>query len=149
MAKSKSKKKIIVVTILGVLLVGGPGGEQIRQARPAHRDNQGESRPAQHHGVVVANGKIEPVVQVKISPEVSGEIIELDVKEGQNVKKGDLLFKIKPDNYAGGAEFGRGELQVLHGQPGNGQRQPGKGGSGVQTGRRAPVMRNCFPNRII
>jgi HlyD family secretion protein len=39
------------------------------------------------------------VLQVKISPEVSGEIIELHVKEGQNVKKGDLLFKIKPDNY--------------------------------------------------
>ena len=49
--------------------------------------------------MVVANGKIEPVLQVKISPEVSGEIIELHVKEGQDVKKGDLLFKIKPDNY--------------------------------------------------
>jgi HlyD family secretion protein len=48
---------------------------------------------------VVANGKIEPVVQVKISPEVSGEIIELAIKEGQHVKKGDLLVKIKPDNY--------------------------------------------------
>jgi len=49
--------------------------------------------------IVVANGKIEPVVQVKISPEVSGEIIVLAIKEGQSVKKGDLLFKIKPDNY--------------------------------------------------
>jgi len=49
--------------------------------------------------IVVANGKIEPVLQVKISPEVSGEIIQLAIKEGQSVKKGDLLFKIKPDNY--------------------------------------------------
>jgi HlyD family secretion protein len=49
--------------------------------------------------LVVANGKIQPVVQVKISPEVSGEIIDLPVKEGQCVKKGDLLVKIKPDNY--------------------------------------------------
>ena len=49
--------------------------------------------------LVVANGKIQPVVQVKISPEVSGEIIELPVKEGQRVKKGDLLVKIKPDIY--------------------------------------------------
>ncbi len=49
--------------------------------------------------LVVANGKIQPVLQVKISPEVSGEIIELPVKEGQPVKKGDLLVKIKPDNY--------------------------------------------------
>jgi len=49
--------------------------------------------------IVVANGKIQPVLQVKISPEVSGEIIELPVKEGQQVKKGDLILKIKPDFY--------------------------------------------------
>ena len=49
--------------------------------------------------LVVANGKIQPVVQVVINPEVSGEIIELPVKEGQLVQKGDLLLKIKPDNY--------------------------------------------------
>ena len=49
--------------------------------------------------LVPANGKIQPVFQVKISPEVSGEIIELPVKEGQVVKKGDLLLKIKPDMY--------------------------------------------------
>ena len=48
---------------------------------------------------VVANGRVQPVVQVKISPEVSGEIIELPVKEGQRVKKGDLLLRIRPDNY--------------------------------------------------
>src|SRR5580658_1904664 len=49
--------------------------------------------------IVVANGKIQPVVQVTISPEVSGEIIELPVHEGQQVKKGDLLVKINPDVY--------------------------------------------------
>ena len=49
--------------------------------------------------LVVANGRVYPVVQVKISPEVSGEIIELPVKEGQCVKKGDLLLRIKPDFY--------------------------------------------------
>ncbi|MGO8765174.1 MAG: efflux RND transporter periplasmic adaptor subunit [Limisphaerales bacterium] len=48
---------------------------------------------------VVANGKIYPVVEVHISPEVSGEIIELPVKEGQQVKKGQLLLKINPDVY--------------------------------------------------
>ncbi|MEK9136012.1 MAG: efflux RND transporter periplasmic adaptor subunit, partial [Bacteroidota bacterium] len=49
--------------------------------------------------VVTATGKIQPEVQVKISPEVSGEIVALPVKEGQKVKKGDLLLKIKPDVY--------------------------------------------------
>lgn len=48
---------------------------------------------------VVANGRIQPVTQVVISPEVAGEIIELPVVEGQLVKKGDLLIAIKPDNY--------------------------------------------------
>jgi len=48
---------------------------------------------------ISANGKIEPVIEVKISPEVSGEIIELPVKEGDKVEKGKLLCRIKPDTY--------------------------------------------------
>ncbi len=51
---------------------------------------------------VSANGKIQPEVEVKISPDVSGEIMELDVKEGEHVKKGDLLAKINPDFYLSG-----------------------------------------------
>src|SRR5688500_16331865 len=49
--------------------------------------------------IVVANGRIQPVLQVVINPEVSGEIIDLPVKEGQDVKQGDILVRIKPDNY--------------------------------------------------
>ncbi|ACB74921.1 efflux transporter, RND family, MFP subunit [Opitutus terrae PB90-1] len=49
--------------------------------------------------LVNATGKIQPEVEVKISPEVSGEIIELPLREGAVVKKGDLLVRIKPDNY--------------------------------------------------
>jgi len=50
--------------------------------------------------VVSANGKVQPEVEVKISPDVSGEVVELCVKEGDQVKKGDLLAKINPDIYA-------------------------------------------------
>lgn len=46
---------------------------------------------------VSASGKLQPEVEVKLSPEVSGEIVELTVKEGDAVKKGQLLCKIKPD----------------------------------------------------
>jgi len=48
---------------------------------------------------ITANGKIQPEVEIKISSEVSGEIIELPVKEGNWVEKGTLLAKIKPDTY--------------------------------------------------
>ncbi len=51
---------------------------------------------------VSATGKIQPEVEIKISSEVSGEIIDLPIKEGQQVKKGDLLVKINPDIYVSG-----------------------------------------------
>lgn len=49
--------------------------------------------------VITANGKIQPETEVKISPDVSGEIIELVVKEGDAVTAGQYLLRIKPDNY--------------------------------------------------
>jgi HlyD family secretion protein len=49
--------------------------------------------------LVTATGKVQPEVEVKISPEVAGELIEIPVIEGQAVKKGDLLVRIKPDFY--------------------------------------------------
>src|SRR5438132_2213936 len=48
---------------------------------------------------VSATGKVQPEVEVKISPEVAGEIIEMPGQDGMAVKKGDLLVKIKPDSY--------------------------------------------------
>lgn len=49
--------------------------------------------------IIPANGKIQPVVEVKISPDVSGEIIVLNVKEGDQVKAGQVLLQIKRDQY--------------------------------------------------
>jgi HlyD family secretion protein len=48
---------------------------------------------------VTASGKVQPEVEVKLSPDVSGEIIALNVAEGDSVAKGQLLLKIRPDNY--------------------------------------------------
>jgi len=53
---------------------------------------------------VTANGKIQPEKEVKISPDVSGEIVELHVKEGDFVQKGVLLFRIKPEIYVSARE---------------------------------------------
>ena len=49
---------------------------------------------------VPANGKIQPEVEVKISPDVSGEITELNIQEGDWVEQGDLLLRINPELYA-------------------------------------------------
>jgi HlyD family secretion protein len=48
---------------------------------------------------VSASGRVQPEVEVKLSPDVSGEIISLNVAEGDSVVKGQLLLKIRPDNY--------------------------------------------------
>ncbi len=54
--------------------------------------------------LVTATGKVQPEIEVKISPEVAGELIEIPVIEGQSVKKGDLLVRIKPDFYQAALE---------------------------------------------
>ncbi|MBS2213499.1 efflux RND transporter periplasmic adaptor subunit [Carboxylicivirga mesophila] len=48
---------------------------------------------------ITANGKIKPMVEVKISSDVSGEILELLIEEGQEVKRGQMLARIQPDIY--------------------------------------------------
>jgi HlyD family secretion protein len=49
--------------------------------------------------VITANGKIQPETEVKINPEISGEIVELFVEDGDEVKEGQILLRIKPDLY--------------------------------------------------
>ncbi|MDG1253433.1 MAG: efflux RND transporter periplasmic adaptor subunit [Schleiferiaceae bacterium] len=70
---------------------------------------------------VNASGRIQPAVDVMISPEVSGEIIALSVSEGQLVKKGDLLAKINPDIYQ--SMLGRAEASLNMARAGKAQAQ--------------------------
>jgi len=49
--------------------------------------------------IITANGKIQPETEVKITSDVSGEIVDLIVQDGDYVKKGQFLLKVKPDNY--------------------------------------------------
>ncbi len=99
MANSRKRRKTLVFTGIALVLLALTGVAMFKK-RDIMVAVQTE-KVARHNltEIVVANGKIQPVVQVKISAEVSGEIIELPVKEGQLVKKGDLLVKIKPDFY--------------------------------------------------
>ena len=59
---------------------------------------------------VSASGKIQPEIEVKLSPDVSGEIVGLYVNEGDSVRAGQLLLKIRPDNYE--SLLSRAEAQV-------------------------------------
>lgn len=100
MAKSKKKKYIlpliiVVIIILAVMKSCGVFGsnEKIDQV-----DTQ-QATTATIVQIVTASGKIKPSTEVKIAPEVSGEITQLTVKEGDEVKKGQLLVQIKQDIY--------------------------------------------------
>src|SRR5258707_4891082 len=98
--KNKTRRKVIILAG-ALLLVGGTAGGYYYLGKRDQIVTVQTERVARRNltELVVANGRIYPVVQVKISPEESGEIIELPVKEGQCVKKGDLLLRIKPDFY--------------------------------------------------
>ena len=100
MAKSKKKKYIlpliiVVIIILAVMKSCGVFGsnEKIDQVETQ------QATTATIVQIVTASGKIKPSTEVKIAPEVSGEITQLTVKEGDEVKKGQLLVQIKQDIY--------------------------------------------------
>ena len=81
---------VIVLIILAVQKGEGRKGTKVTAEKVARRTII---------EVVSANGKIQPEKDIKISPYISGEVIELYVKEGDQVKKGDLLAKIDPEIY--------------------------------------------------
>src|SRR5437899_1410893 len=99
MANSKKRRKLIVFAVIGVVVVSLTLAAVFRKRDVLITVSTEKVTRHSLTELVVANGKIQPVLQVKISPEVSGEITELPVKEGQQVKKGDLILKIKPDFY--------------------------------------------------
>lgn len=98
--KSKKLILIIVISAVAILIVLGIGKKQ------GWFGNEGFLKVAVETGiereiveVIMANGKIQPETEVAISPDVSGEIVDLVVKEGDEVKKGQYLLKIKPEAY--------------------------------------------------
>lgn len=110
--KKKSKKKLYIFGGIGVLLVillivafvGGSKKDIV-----SVQTEKVEKRTITQ--TVAATGKINPEFKVAINPEVTGEIIQLPVKEGDRVKKGDLLIRIKGDQYV--AQKERMEANLL------------------------------------
>src|SRR5882724_6502980 len=99
MANSKKRRKILIFGLIGAGIAGLAAWAIFKKREVVITVQTEKVARRNLTEIVVANGKIQPVLQVKISPEVSGEIIDLPVKEGQQVKKGDLILKIKPDFY--------------------------------------------------
>ena len=99
MANPKKRRKLIVFSIIIVVLASLTLAAVFKKREVLISITTDKVTRRNLTELVVANGKIQPVVQVVISPEVAGEIVALPVKEGDKVKKGDLLVQIKPDNY--------------------------------------------------
>ena len=113
MATPKRKKRVRWV-ILALLLLGAGGGGAwyyFHRKPPVITVQTEKVTRRDITELVVANGRIQPVIQVVISPEVAGEIVALPVKEGQEVKKGDLLVQIKPDNYKASCQIAEASYQ--------------------------------------
>lgn len=96
-----SKKTLIILLILAVVIIGGL--IVAKKSGVVGKSNNGKEVVTEKVEritiveTVAATGKIQPEVEVKLSSEVSGEVIELPIKEGQDVEKGALLARINPD----------------------------------------------------
>lgn len=112
----KRKKTLLYVLIGAFLLLVGvavvkarkkPKGEEVTVENVSRRSI---------NETVSASGKIFPETEVKISSDVSGEIIELYVKEGDSVTAGQILAKIRPDEYQSLVEQGEASVSTARSQ---------------------------------
>lgn len=110
--QKKSRKKLYIFGGIGVLLVAlilialiGGSKEEIIPVQTEKVQTRDITQ------TVSATGKINPEFKVAITPEVTGEIVALPVKEGDYVRKGDLLIKIKADSYIAARDRANANLQ--------------------------------------
>jgi HlyD family secretion protein len=115
MAKKKSSNKIIYIllgvalVLVAVVIIAKKSGAGIGQA-PSVKVELAKAEKRTIVEKVNASGTVQPVVEVKLSPDVAGEIIELNVEEGDPVKKDELLVKIRPDNFISALERAKANL---------------------------------------
>lgn len=89
---------VILVILIGLKLAGVIGGDKTEKVTTEKASDKTVVE------TVTASGKIQPETEVKLSSEVSGEVVELKVKEGDIVKAGQLLCKVRPDVLQSGYE---------------------------------------------
>jgi len=114
MAKKKSSKKTlyILMAVVAILIIAAIIGKKsgVIGQPPSTTVEVAKVQKRTIIEKVNASGTVQPVVEVKLSPDVAGEITELAVEEGDPVNKGDLLVKIRPDNFQSALERARANL---------------------------------------
>jgi HlyD family secretion protein len=100
MNQKRSRKKLVIWIVILIVVSSGIGAaiRSKKKEKPTPVTTEKAVRKSITQ-IVTATGKIQPEIEVKISPEVSGEIVDMPVKEGQAVRRGQLLLRIKPDTY--------------------------------------------------
>ncbi len=118
MAKKQRSGQLRTIIIVAIAILLAGGGALIwlnMREKPVIITTSKALRKEVVH-VVTATGKIQPEIEVAMSPDVSGEIISLPVVEGQEVKAGDLLFRIQPDIYVNQVEQSRAQMNLSKAQ---------------------------------
>ena len=120
MAKRKNNWWIILLVLLVLILLGGviwksrqkPRGERVTVEKIEKRTLK---------ETVAASGKVFPETEVKISSDVSGEVVELYIEEGDSVQAGQLLARVDPDAFQSAVERGRASVNNARAQEANAQ----------------------------
>jgi HlyD family secretion protein len=107
---------IVIVTILLIVLIGGKKAGWFGKNGNFKQIEVTNISLIDIIETVAATGKIQPEVEIKLSSEVSGEIIKLPIIEGQQVKKGDLLVSINPDLVQAQVNQSQASLQNIKAQ---------------------------------
>jgi HlyD family secretion protein len=121
--KNATKRLLIIIGVLVVLLIVAAF------AARAFLGNSEEATEVEIEvaetrtltQVVTASGRVQPEIEVIISPDVSGEIVALNVREGDHVVKGELLARIKPDFYD--AQVEQAQASLMHSRSSTAQRR--------------------------
>jgi HlyD family secretion protein len=110
--KNATRRLIVIIGVLLVLILAAAGAAKVFLGG-GDRSVSVEIEDASRRDitqVVTASGRVQPEIEVVISPDVSGEIVSLPVKEGDQVGKGQLLARIKPDFYEAQVEQAQANL---------------------------------------
>lgn len=89
---------LIILAVLIIFVIVGRNAGWIGE-EPATKVTVEAAEKRSIVEIVTASGKVQPVTEAKIAPDVSGEIVQILVKEGDFVQRGDLLVRINPDIY--------------------------------------------------